>query len=58
MLDSFNLIATKNADGLLSSGDSGAFISIATLKIKRLNGVSRPAFMPIIPSILNSNFFF
>ena len=57
MLDSFNLMETKNADGLLSSGDSGAFISIATLKIKRLNGVSRPAFMPIIPSILNSNFF-
>ena len=48
MLDSFNLMETKN---------SGAFISIATLKIKRLNGVSRPAFMPIIPSILNSNFF-
>lgn len=57
MLDSFDLIETKNADGLLSSGDSGAFISIATLKIKRLKGVSRPAFMPIIPSILNSNFF-
>lgn len=57
MLDSFDLMATKNADGLLSSGDSGAFISIATLKIKRLNGVSRPAFMPIIPSILNRNFF-
>ena len=57
MLDSFNLMETKNADGLLSSGDSGAFISIATLKIKRLNGVSRPAFMPIVPSILNSNFF-
>lgn len=57
MLDSFDLIETKNADGLLSSGDSGAFISIATLKIKRLNGVSRPAFMPIIPSILNRNFF-
>lgn len=57
MLDSFDLMETKNADGLLSSGDSGAFISIATLKIKRLNGVSRPAFMPIIPSILNSNFF-
>lgn len=57
MLDSFDLMETKNADGLLSSGDSGAFISIATLKIKRLNGVSRPAFMPIMPSILNSNFF-
>lgn len=57
MLDSFDLIETKNADGLLSSGDSGAFISIATLKIKRLNGVSRPAFMPIIPSILDRNFF-
>lgn len=57
MLDGFDLMETKNADGLLSSGDSGAFISIATLKIKRLNGVSRPAFMPIIPSILNSNFF-
>ena len=57
MLVSFDLMETKNADGLLSSGDSGAFISIATLKIKRLNGVSRPAFMPIIPSILNSNFF-
>lgn len=57
MLDSFDLMERKNADGLLSSGDSGAFISIATLKIKRLNGVSRPAFMPIIPSILNSNFF-
>lgn len=57
MLSSFNILNENNFDALLSSGDSGALVSIATLKVKRIENVSRPAFMPIIPSATNENFF-
>ncbi|MDC8937199.1 phosphate acyltransferase PlsX [Metamycoplasma hyosynoviae] len=49
MLTSFEEL-NKGADAILSSGDSGAFTIISSLKIKRLDGIERPAFMPIIPS--------
>ncbi|UUM19778.1 MULTISPECIES: phosphate acyltransferase PlsX [unclassified Mycoplasma] len=45
-------------DSLLSSGDSGSYISALTLKIGRLNGVSRPAFMPVANAINGQKFIF
>ena len=50
MLESFEILNDENADGILSSGDSGSFITMATLKIRRIKNITRPAFMPIVPS--------
>ncbi|MGX9372711.1 phosphate acyltransferase PlsX [Mycoplasma sp. 3398] len=51
MLDAFNYLNENDFDAILSSGDSGSFISLATLKTKRLPNVFRPAFMPILPTM-------
>ncbi|WP_416738043.1 phosphate acyltransferase PlsX [Mycoplasmopsis meleagridis] len=52
----FDLLAEKKVNAILSSGDSGLYLSAATLKLKRLEGVSRAAFMPIMPTIKGEKF--
>ncbi|QJR44363.1 phosphate acyltransferase PlsX [Mycoplasma miroungirhinis] len=49
MLDAVEFTKQNDVDALLSSGDSGSLVTITTLKLKRLQGISRPAFMPLIP---------
>ncbi|MFV8468279.1 phosphate acyltransferase PlsX [Mycoplasma sp. B6400] len=56
MNQALNLVLNKEADAILSSGDSGTYISTLTLKAKRLPGVSRPAFMPIATASNNRKF--
>lgn len=43
------LLADGKADAFLSAGNSGALITGATLIVKRIKGVMRPAFSPILP---------
>ncbi|AKF41211.1 phosphate acyltransferase [Mycoplasmopsis canis] len=38
-------------DGVISGGDSGSYISSLTFKSGRIEGISRPAFMPIITAL-------
>lgn len=45
-----NLVKDKKADVVISSGDSAIYLTITTLSLKRMPGVSRPAFMPIFPT--------
>ncbi|WP_029512790.1 phosphate acyltransferase PlsX [Mycoplasmopsis iners] len=52
----FDLLANNQVDAILSSGDSGLYLAAATLKSKRLKGISRPAFMPIMPTIKGEKF--
>jgi glycerol-3-phosphate acyltransferase PlsX len=50
------LVAKKEADAVVSAGHSGATMSLATLKIGRLKGVSRPAIATLMPtSIANKH---
>ncbi|MBN0970512.1 phosphate acyltransferase PlsX [Mycoplasma phocoeninasale] len=55
MFEAFELLSSQSADGILSSGDSASFIILSSLKIKRLPGISRPAFMPIVPTSKDKN---
>ncbi len=55
MLKAFNALYEQNADGILSSGDSASYIILSSLKVKRINGISRPAFMPILPTTTAKN---
>ena len=43
------MVADGKADAFLSAGNSGALITGATLIVKRIKGIKRPAFSPIIP---------
>lgn len=43
------MLARGEADAFLSAGNSGALITGATLIVKRIKGVKRPAFSPIMP---------
>lgn len=43
------MLADGEGDAFLSAGNSGALITGATLFVKRIKGIMRPAFSPIIP---------
>ncbi len=43
------MLADGKADAFLSAGNSGALITGATLIVKRIKGIKRPAFSPILP---------
>ena len=45
-----NLVKNKEADGVVSAGHSGATMTVATLRMGRLKGVSRPALVTLMPS--------
>lgn len=44
------LLANGEGDAFLSAGNSGALIMGATLVVKRIKGVKRPAFSPVMPT--------
>ncbi|QJG67241.1 phosphate acyltransferase PlsX [Mycoplasma phocoenae] len=56
MLDAIKALSEPDHVAILSSGDSGSYLTMATLKIKRLNNISRPAFMPLIPKRKDGSF--
>ncbi len=46
----FNLLKEDKADGLVSSGSTGAVLSAGVIKLGRIKGISRPALCPLIPN--------
>ena len=46
----FRMIKEGKADGLVSSGSTGAVLTAGVLILGRIKGVSRPALCPIIPN--------
>ena len=46
----FRLLKEGKADGLVSSGSTGAVLTAGVLILGRLKGVSRPALCPLIPN--------
>lgn len=57
MAVAINLVKEGKADAVMSSGDSGIYLSMATLQLKRMDGIKRPAFMPVFPTIINGKKF-
>jgi len=45
-----DLVKTGEADGVVSAGHSGATMTLATLRLGRLKGVSRPALAAVMPT--------
>jgi glycerol-3-phosphate acyltransferase PlsX len=50
-----DLVKEGNADAVVSAGHSGASMSLATLRIGRIKGVSRPAIATLMPTSENQN---
>jgi len=46
-----DLVKTGKADAYVSAGHSGASMSLATLRIGRIKGVSRPAIATLMPTV-------
>lgn len=50
LVRALELVAQKKADCVLSAGSTGAVLAGATLIVRRLRGVKRPALAPILPT--------
>lgn len=48
---SIELIKNKEADAIVSAGHSGATMALATLRIGRIKGISRPAIATLMPTV-------
>ena len=53
----FRLLKEGKADGLVSSGSTGAVLTAGVLVLGRLKGVSRPALCPAIPNYTGGSTF-
>jgi glycerol-3-phosphate acyltransferase PlsX len=51
-----NLVKTKDAQAFVSAGSTGAILAGATLILKRVSGVSRPALATLLPSLSGYTF--
>lgn len=49
------LVRNQEADAVVSAGHSGASMSLATLRIGRIKGVTRPAIATLMPTSENQN---
>lgn len=52
-----SLVKDGKAEAVISAGSSGAYLTMATLILKRMEGIKRPAFMPIFPTIVKGQKF-
>jgi glycerol-3-phosphate acyltransferase PlsX len=47
----YELVHSKEADAVLSAGNTGASLAIAMFVLKRLKGIDRPAIATVMPSV-------
>ena len=50
LVAAMNIMANKEADCLISAGSTGAVLTGATLIVRRIPGVKRPALAPVMPT--------
>lgn len=50
MADSVEMVCEGEADAVVSAGNSGAFMALATMRLKRLPDISRPAIAVPLPT--------
>ncbi len=51
LVKALELVASGGADAFVSAGSTGAVLAGATLIVRRINGVKRPALAPILPTV-------
>ena len=50
MVRGFELLRDKECDAFITAGSTGAMLAGATLIVRRIKGVSRPALAPVLPT--------
>jgi len=56
MVKALEAVKNENADGIISCGATGAFLSAATLMLKKIPGILRPALVTAFPNLKKGNF--
>jgi glycerol-3-phosphate acyltransferase PlsX len=56
MYQAINLVATNQADGVLSAGSTSCYVAMVFNLLKKINGINKIGFMPFIPTVNNSGF--
>ena len=51
LVEAMNVMARREADCLISAGSTGAVLTGATLIVRRIPGVKRPALAPLLPTV-------
>jgi len=51
MAVALNLLASGDGDAVISAGNTGALLTMSTLKVKRIKGIRRAALATIVPSV-------
>lgn len=51
MMKAVEMLRAGEADGMVSTGSTGALVAAAMMRVGRLKGVSRPTFCPIMPTM-------
>ena len=51
LVKALELVASKEADAFVSAGSTGAVLAGATLIVRRIKGVKRPARAPVMPTV-------
>lgn len=54
MFESISWVAQGNADAVVSSGNTGAYMALSKILIGTIDGIDRPAIVSIIPNVVNS----
>jgi len=50
MARAIELVANRDADAILSCGNTGGLLAASTIKLRRLRGIDRPAIATVIPT--------
>lgn len=56
MYQAINLVATNQADGVLSAGSTNCYVAMVFNLLKKINGINKIGFMPFIPTVINNGF--
>ncbi len=51
-----NTVLTEKADGVVSAGSTGAFLSLTTLILKKIDGIDRPALITPFPTKIENKY--
>lgn len=51
MVVAANMVKAKEADGMISAGNTGALMALGYLVIGRIKGIERPALAPVLPTL-------
>ncbi len=54
MFEAISCVAQGNADAVVSSGNTGAYMALSKILIGAIDGIERPAIVSILPNVLNS----